>query len=81
MRIVIDMQPCQNGSRHRGIGRHSMAFVRAMVKSGRNHEYILALNRSFPESIDEVRRAFNGLLPPSALVTYSVPPKATAAPS
>lgn len=79
MRIVIDMQPCQNGSRHRGIGRHSMAFVRAMVKSGRNHEYILALNRSFPESIDEVRRAFNGLLPPSALVTYSVPPKATAA--
>lgn len=79
MRIVIDMQPCQNDSRHRGIGRHSMSFVRALVKSGRNHEFILALNRSFSDSIDEVRQAFDGLLPPSALVSYSVPPMATAA--
>lgn len=79
MRIVIDMQPCQNASRHRGIGRHSMSFVRAMVKSGHNHEYIIALNRSFPDTIDDVRRSFEGLLPPSAFVTYSVPPMATAA--
>ncbi|WP_336975205.1 glycosyltransferase [Sphingobium aromaticiconvertens] len=79
MRIVIDMQPCQNGSRHRGIGRHSMSFVRAMVKSGRDHEYILAFNRSFPDGIDEIRRSFDGLLPPSAFVIYSVPPMATAA--
>lgn len=79
MRIVIDMQPCQNNSRHRGIGRHSMSFVRAMVKSGRDHEFILAFNRSFPNSIDEIRRSFDGLLPSSSLVTYSVPPMATAA--
>jgi glycosyltransferase involved in cell wall biosynthesis len=79
MRIVIDLQPCQNGSRHRGIGRHSMSFVQAMVRSGRNHEYIVALNRSFPDTIDEIRRSFEGVLPPSAFVTYSVPPMATAA--
>ncbi|MDR7154933.1 glycosyltransferase involved in cell wall biosynthesis [Sphingobium xenophagum] len=79
MRIVVDMQPCQNGSRHRGIGRYAMSMVRAMVESGRNHEFIIALNRSFPDSIADIRRAFDGLLPPSAIVTYSVPPMATAA--
>lgn len=50
-----------------------------MIKSGRNHEYIIALNRSFPDTIDEVRRSFADLLPPSAFATYSVPPMATAA--
>lgn len=79
MRIVIDMQPCQNGSRHRGIGRHSMSFVRAMVKAARGHEFILAFNRTFAGAMDEVRRSFDGLLPPSAFVSYSAPPMATAA--
>lgn len=79
MRIVIDMQPCQNGSRHRGIGRHSMSFIRAMVNAGRNHEFVLAFNRNFAAPISEIRRTFDGLLPPSAFVSYSAPPMATAA--
>ncbi|MHA6769724.1 glycosyltransferase [Sphingobium ummariense] len=79
MRIVIDLQPCQNGSRHRGIGRYSLSLAKAMVGADRNHDYIIALNRSFPDSIDVVRRSFDGLLPPSAFVTYSVPPMATSA--
>lgn len=79
MRIVIDLQACQNGSRHRGIGRYAMSMARAMVKAGRNHEFIIALNRSFSESVDDIRRSFEGLLPPSSVVTYSVPPMATAA--
>ncbi|KAK0350775.1 hypothetical protein LTR94_027623, partial [Friedmanniomyces endolithicus] len=50
-----------------------------MVKAGRGHEFILAFNRTFASAIDEIRRAFDGLLPPSAFVSYSVPPMATAA--
>ena len=79
MRIVIDMQPCQNGSRHRGIGRYALSMAKAMIQSGRTHDYIIALNRSFPHSIEEIRCSFDGLLPPAAIVTYSVPSMATAA--
>lgn len=79
MRIVVDLQACQNGSRHRGIGRYASSMVKAMIRSGRKHDYVIALNRSFPDAIEEVRRSFDGLLPPSAIVTYSVPPMATAA--
>lgn len=75
MRIVIDMQGAQTGSRYRGIGRYTMALALAMVKNGGDHEFLLALNGFFPETIDSIRDAFDGLLPPENIkVWHSVGP-------
>lgn len=79
MRIVIDLQPCQNGSRRRGIGRYSMAITRAMLNIGRGHEFIVVLNEAFPDSIGEIRKELGDLLPQDSFVAFSVPGRATAA--
>lgn len=63
MRIVIDLQGAQGASRHRGIGRYSLALAQAMVRNRGNHEIIIALNGMFPDTIEPIRAAFYGLLP------------------
>jgi glycosyltransferase involved in cell wall biosynthesis len=48
LRIVIDMQGTQNGSRYRGIGRYTLAFTEALIALCRNrHEVFLAFNSDF----------------------------------
>ena len=63
MRIVIDMQGAQGESRFRGIGRYSLAVAKAIVRNSGDHEIIIALNGLFPNSIETIRAAFEGLLP------------------
>lgn len=63
MRIVIDLQGAQGGSRHRGIGRYCLALAQAMVRNRNSHEIIIALNGMFPDTIEPIRAAFDGLLP------------------
>src|SRR5262245_37038743 len=63
MRIVIDMQGAQSDSRLRGIGRYTMSFSQAIARLRGEHEIILALNGLFPDSIEPIRAAFDGLLP------------------
>lgn len=77
MRIVIDLQPCQNGSRRRGIGRHTMALLKAILRQDRGHEFLIALNDAFPESIDDIREELAGLISQDAFLVFSVPPFST----
>lgn len=63
MRIVIDMQGAQTESRFRGIGRYTMAFAQAVVHNRGKHEVLLALSGLFPDTIEPIRDAFDGLLP------------------
>lgn len=63
MRIVIDMQGAQTESRFRGIGRYTMAFAQAVVRNRGEHEVILALSGLFPDTIEPIRAAFDGVLP------------------
>ena len=64
MRIVIDMQGAQTPySRNRGVGRYTMALVKAMVQSPKGHEIVLALNGAFPDTIEAIRAEFDGILP------------------
>ncbi|MDR5671010.1 hypothetical protein KPA97_67390, partial [Burkholderia cenocepacia] len=65
MRIVIDMQGAQTGSRFRGIGRYTLALAKAMVRNKGEHEIVLALSGLFPETIEPIRNEFSGLLPDS----------------
>lgn len=74
MRIVIDLQACQNaGSRFRGIGRYSRSLALAMVNEGRGHDYWLALNGGLPEAIEEIRASFDGLVPQEQIVVWDNP--------
>lgn len=74
MRIVLDLQGVQTtGSRFRGIGRYTMAIAQAMVRQRGEHEILLAINAAFPESIEPIRQAFEGLLPPGNIRVWRIP--------
>lgn len=63
MRIVVDMQGAQIGSRFRGIGCYTMALARGLVRHRGPHEVLLALNGALEDSIEPIRAAFDDLLP------------------
>lgn len=64
MRILIDLQACQStGSRHRGIGRYSLALAQAMARNAGRHDLRLMLNGLFPDSVAPVRQEFANLIP------------------
>lgn len=73
MRIVIDMQGAQTESRYRGVGRYTMSFARAVVRNRGEHEIILALNGLFPKTVERIREAFSGLLPPESIRVWNMP--------
>ena len=73
MRIVIDMQGAQTESRFRGIGRYSLSLALALVRHQKNHEIILALNGLFPETIEPIRIAFDGVLPQRNIRVWDAP--------
>ena len=59
MKIALDMQSRQTaGSRERGIGRYSLSLARAMLRSGRPHEFSILLNGVFDRSLDLVMADF-----------------------
>lgn len=62
MRIIIDLQGAQTESRFRGIGRYSLSLAQAIVRNRGEHEVILVLNGLFPDTIEPIRAAFDGLL-------------------
>ncbi|WMT47189.1 MAG: glycosyltransferase [Acidithiobacillus caldus] len=73
MRIVIDLQGAQSASRHRGIGRYSLQFATALARNGKRHEIFIALNAVFADTIEPIRAAFAGLLPPERIVVWEAP--------
>ena len=64
MRIVVDLQGAQSGSRFRGIGRYSLALATAMARNARGHDIHVVLNGRFEDSIDPIREAFGDSLAP-----------------
>ncbi|NLN67882.1 MAG: glycosyltransferase family 4 protein [Alcaligenaceae bacterium] len=73
MRIVIDMQGAQTESRFRGIGRYTMAFAQGVARNRGEHEIILALSGLFPDTIEPIRAAFDGLLPQENIRVWKAP--------
>lgn len=68
MRIVIDMQGIQNGSRFRGIGRYTNALVKQLIlEANREHEILLVLNGAFDATITTIRAEYGKLLPQSCI--------------
>jgi glycosyltransferase involved in cell wall biosynthesis len=73
MRILVDLQGAQGATRFRGIGRYSLSLAQAIVRNRGEHEVIIALNGLFPDSIEPVRAAFEGLLPQDNIRVWYAP--------
>jgi len=71
MRIFIDLQGAQSGSRFRGIGRYSISLAKAMIRNCGHHEIFILLNGLFPDTIDEIRESFSGILPDHHIIVFS----------
>lgn len=73
MRIVIDLQGAQTESRYRGIGRYSLSLAKAIVRNSGEHEIIIVLNGLLPESIENIRSTFNGLIAQENIRVWDAP--------
>lgn len=73
MRIVIDMQGAQTGSRFRGIGRYVISITQAILRNRGEHEIILLLSGLFPETIESIRSDFQHLLPQEKILVWHAP--------
>jgi glycosyltransferase involved in cell wall biosynthesis len=73
MRILIDLQGAQNGSRHRGIGRYSLALAKAISKNAGAHQVFILLNGLFPESIEDIRASFCETLAADRFLIFTAP--------
>ncbi|MCY7388957.1 MAG: glycosyltransferase, partial [Burkholderiales bacterium] len=72
MRILIDLQGCQSGSRFGGIGRYSMSLAKAMLRLNSRHEFCLLLNSRLPNE-NLIRAEFADLMPQQNILTFEVP--------
>lgn len=61
MRILIDCQALQTGSRFRGIGRYTIGLIKGLA-SQRSEEVFLLINGSLIDTSVEIRQQFKDLL-------------------
>jgi glycosyltransferase involved in cell wall biosynthesis len=73
MKLVIDLQGAQSASRHRGIGRYSLALAEAMARNTGGHEVWIALNAAFRDTIEDLRATFDALVPQERIVVWETP--------
>ncbi|TLX59277.1 hypothetical protein DN826_00325 [Stutzerimonas nosocomialis] len=73
MKILIDMQSCQSGSRHGGIGRYSLNLAEAMVRNRNEHDIHFLLNGSIVDGFDSLYAHLCSLVSSSNVHTFSVP--------
>lgn len=73
MRIVIDMQGAQTGSRYRGIGRYTSSIVKEIILLAEKEQIFLLVNGFLPEAVDAIRNEFAHLLPAGRIVVWNSP--------
>jgi glycosyltransferase involved in cell wall biosynthesis len=71
MKIVVDLQSLQNGSRNRGIGRYSWGIFEGIVRNCENHEIYALLNSAFDESIEVAFNRIEKIIPASNILIFS----------
>jgi glycosyltransferase involved in cell wall biosynthesis len=70
MRIVIDLQSCQQAG---GAACPSFPLVQQLIRSAGQHEIWLALSNQFPDTLASLRAACSSLLPAERIVVYDTP--------
>lgn len=63
MRIIIDLQSCQSGSRFRGIGRNAISLTSQMIPILKAHgnEVIVFVSAAYPEEGRAIRSLLSGV--------------------
>jgi glycosyltransferase involved in cell wall biosynthesis len=70
MRIVVDLQSCQSGSRLGGIGRYSIELLKAILRLNTNHEFIILISNLMPDTEISIRNELADYLPQSQIRTF-----------
>ena len=73
MRIVIDLQSCQSGSRLGGIGRYSIELAKAMARHANGHDLWVVLNNLLPDPESEIRYGLADFIPQDKIRVFEVP--------
>lgn len=73
MRVVIDLQSCQSGSKLGGIGRYSMNLLRSMLHNSGLHEFHVVLSGLMADSVEEIYTQLNGLIDYKNIHVFHVP--------
>ncbi|MBB4952247.1 glycosyltransferase involved in cell wall biosynthesis [Agrobacterium vitis] len=73
MRIVVDMQSGQSGSRHGGIGRYSLDLLKAMISAAPSDEFIILLNGQYNVGENYIRSELRSIVSPNDIVTFAAP--------
>ena len=73
MRIVIEIQGVQTESRFRGIGCYTLSLAQGIVRNRGKHEVFLVLSGLFPDTIEPIRAAFDGMLPQENIRVWHAP--------
>ncbi|MDP9154906.1 MAG: glycosyltransferase [Pseudomonadota bacterium] len=50
-----------------------MALAKAIVRNAGDHDVWVVLSDQFPDTIEEIRASFDGVLPPERIATFSLP--------
>lgn len=74
LRVVLDFQACQSGSRYRGIGRASRSLMLAMARLllVRGHEVICLLNAAFENGMEVLKADITAQVPQAKLEVFQV---------
>ena len=78
MKILLDLQSCQSGSRKGGIGRYSLELAKAIARRSGGHELWIALNGTMPEPIAGIRADFSDFIQQDRIRVFEVPPSVAA---
>ena len=74
MRVVLDFQAIQSGSRYRGIGRSSRSLMFAMGRQlvVRRHEVVCLVSEAFQEGLVELKSEIQAQLPEARLASFQI---------
>ena len=81
MRVVLDFQACQSGSRFRGIGRGSRSLMLAMGRHlvARGHEVVCLVSEAFQDGLEVLKADIRDHLPEARLASFRIPSPCAAA--
>lgn len=72
MRILIDLQGAQTGSKTRGIGRYCQSLAKAIINEKSSHdEVFILLNGLFKNTIVDIKEEFSEVLPDHHFVIFN----------
>lgn len=73
MRLLLDVQGAQGGSRHSGLGRYTRELALAMAAEPGRHEVHVLLNGAMPDAAAELADSFAALLGPGRIHHFHPP--------